>query len=171
MVTLRIVKIGWKPQDVVLMKGSKKDIKNGNYMMINHDIATVREFMFCKVGLCRLFLQLIKEKLTNLNKFPPLNYHKILIPPSIFLSPLLEFQKKVPPINMSRLKSCFTLSHPSLQRSENNYQNNYFCRFASQFNPYVSGNIDQSANNRDRRKEWKLPITVEKTKSSTKWKQ
>ena len=153
MVTLRIVKIGWKPEDVVLMKGSKKDIKNGNYMMINHDIVTVREFMFCKVGLCRLFLQLIKEKLTNLNKFPPLNYHKILIPPSIFLSPLLEFQKKVPPINMSRLKSCFTLSHPSLQRSENNYQNNYFCRFASQFNPYVSGNIDQSANNRDRRKE------------------
>ena len=65
MVTLRIVKIGWKPEDVVLMKRSKKDIKNGNYMMINHDIATVREFMFCKVGLCRLCLQLIKEKLTN----------------------------------------------------------------------------------------------------------
>ena len=37
-----------------------------------------------------LFLQLIKEKLTNLDKFP-----------------LLEFQKKFPPINMSRLKSWF----------------------------------------------------------------
>ena len=98
MVTLRIVKIGWKPQDVVLMKGSKKDIKNGNYMMINHDIATVREFMFCKVGLCRLFLQLIKEKLTNFNKFPPLNYHKILIPPPFFCPPYLNFRKKFLPL-------------------------------------------------------------------------
>ena len=47
-----------------------------------------------------LFLQLIKEKWTNLDKFPPLNYHKILSP-LLLLSPLLEFQKKFPPINMS----------------------------------------------------------------------
>ena len=46
---LSIVKIEWKPEDVVLLKRSKKDIKNVDHMMINRDIATVREFMFCKV--------------------------------------------------------------------------------------------------------------------------
>ena len=43
---LSIVKIGWKPEDVVLVKKSKKDVKNVEHMMINHDIATVGEFMF-----------------------------------------------------------------------------------------------------------------------------
>ena len=46
---LCIVKIEWKPEDVVFLKRSKKDIKNVDHMMINHGIATVREFMFCKV--------------------------------------------------------------------------------------------------------------------------
>ena len=41
--------MGWKPEDVALLKRSKKDIKNVDHMIINHDIATVREFMICKV--------------------------------------------------------------------------------------------------------------------------
>ena len=40
----------------------------------------------------RLFLQLSKEKLTNLGKFPQLNYNKIC---PLFV-PLIEFQKKSP---------------------------------------------------------------------------
>ena len=44
-----------------------------------------------------LFLQLIKEKLTNLGKFPPLNYHKILNSPSPsfeILVPSLPLQRR-----------------------------------------------------------------------------
>ena len=55
--------------------------------MVNHDIATVREFMFCtwpQIRMERLFLQLIKEKSTSLDKFLPLNYHKTLNPPFLF---------------------------------------------------------------------------------------
>ena len=52
-----------------------------------------------------LFLQLIKEKLTSLDKFSLLNYHKTLNPPLLY--PLLEFQEKFPPINMSCLKSWY----------------------------------------------------------------
>ena len=37
-------------------------------------------------GLEKLFLQLIKENLTNLDKFPPLNYQNILNSPP-FCSP------------------------------------------------------------------------------------
>ena len=44
----------------------------------------------------RLFLQLIKKKLTSLDKFPPLNYHKTLN--SHFIVPPLKFQKKIPPL-------------------------------------------------------------------------
>ena len=40
---LSIVKIGWKPEDIVLLKRSKEDIKSVDHMMINYDIATVRE--------------------------------------------------------------------------------------------------------------------------------
>ena len=46
-------------------------------------------------GLERLFLQLIKEKLTNLDKFPPLNYYKILNP-SLFVPPT-KISEKIPP--------------------------------------------------------------------------
>ena len=42
MLTLCIVKIGWKPEDVVLMKGSKKDIKNVDYMIINYMISNCK---------------------------------------------------------------------------------------------------------------------------------
>ena len=52
---LSIVKLGWKPEDVVLLKRSKDDIKNGDHMMINHDIATVREFVFCKVKVWKVY--------------------------------------------------------------------------------------------------------------------
>ena len=160
---LSIVKIGWKPEDVVLLKRSKEDTKNVDHMMINHDIATVREcfvhdpkYGFFELsmgrlnwngnrqpgywiknnrlygvkvklsykgeGLERLFLQLFREKLTNFDKFPPLNYHKILnsLP---FFFPLLEFQKKFPPINMSCLKSWSPPPPPlpPLQRVGRNY--------------------------------------------------
>ena len=52
-------------------------------------------------GLERLFLQLIKEKFTNLDKFSPLNYHKILTPSPLSVPPT-TISKKIPPINMSR---------------------------------------------------------------------
>ena len=41
---LSVVKIGWKPEDVLLLKRSKEDIKYVDHMMINHDLTTVREF-------------------------------------------------------------------------------------------------------------------------------
>ena len=66
--------------------------------MVNHDIATVRELMFCtwvQTRMEKLFLQLVKEKLTSLDKFPPLNYHKTLNAPFLFLP--LKFQKNFPP--------------------------------------------------------------------------
>ena len=45
----------------------------------------------------RLFLQLINEKLTNHEKFTPLNYHKILNSPP-FCSSYLNFRKNLPPL-------------------------------------------------------------------------
>ena len=71
-----------------------------DHMMVNYDIATVKEFMFCtwpQLRMERLFLQLIKKKLTSLDKCPPLNCHKTLISP--FLFPPLKFQKKFSPTN------------------------------------------------------------------------
>ena len=57
----------------------------------------------------RGFLQLIKEKLTSLDKFPLLNYHKTLNCPFLFPSPpsppSLKFWKTFPSTNMSCLKS------------------------------------------------------------------
>ena len=53
--------------------------------MANHDIATVREFMFCtwpQIIMVRLFWQLIKNKLTIFEKSPP---QKIEFP--LFCSP------------------------------------------------------------------------------------
>ena len=49
-----MVKLRRKREDGALLKRSKKDIKNVDHMMINHDTlenvtTTVREFMFCKV--------------------------------------------------------------------------------------------------------------------------
>ena len=55
-------------------------------MMVDHDIATAREFMFCtrpQTRMERLFLQLIKKKLTSLDKFPQLNYRKPLNLPTL----------------------------------------------------------------------------------------
>ena len=43
--------------------------------MVNYDIAAETEFMFCiwcQIIMVRLFLQLIKKKLTSFDKFPPL---------------------------------------------------------------------------------------------------
>ena len=51
--------------------------------MVNHDIATVNEFMFSKwpqLRMGRLFLEPIKKKLTRHDKFSPLNYRKTLNP-------------------------------------------------------------------------------------------
>ena len=66
--------------------------------MVNHDIATVREFIFCtwpQIRMEKLFLKLIKKKLINLDKFSPLNYHKNWIPR--FCPPLI-FEKKSSPL-------------------------------------------------------------------------
>ena len=65
-------------------------------MMVNYCIATVWEFMFCtwpQIRMERLFLQLIKKKLTSFDRFPSLNYHKTLNIPT-FLFPSLKFQKE-----------------------------------------------------------------------------
>ena len=43
-----MVKIEWKPGCCAAEKMQER-YKNVDHMMINHDIATVREFMFCKV--------------------------------------------------------------------------------------------------------------------------
>ena len=59
--------------------------------MVNQDVATVREFMFCTRNVLsqikngKVILQFIKKKLISLDKFPPLNYHKTLNLP--FLPP------------------------------------------------------------------------------------
>ena len=71
---LSIIKLECKPDDAMLLRGSNK-IKNVDCMMVNYDIAAVREFMFCiwcQIIMVRLFLQLIKKKLTSFDKFPPL---------------------------------------------------------------------------------------------------
>ena len=83
-------------------------------------------------GLERLFLQLIKEKFTNLDKFSPLNYHKILTPPTPpFCSPYYNFKKKFRPLTCLVLgsiylgsgswtkKSAFLSSQTCLTRSAN----------------------------------------------------
>ena len=66
--------------------------------MVNHNVATVREFIistWSQTRMEKLFLQLIKKKLTSLDKFPPLNYHKTLTLPFLFLP--LKFEKSPPP--------------------------------------------------------------------------
>ena len=73
--------------------------------------------MFCKVRVWKgYFLQLIKEKLTNLDKFPTLNYHKILNR-TFFVTPT-RISNKIPTISMSDLKSwsplIFLLAHAIL---------------------------------------------------------
>ena len=78
-------------------------------MMVNFDIATAREFMFCtwpQIRMERLFLQLIKKKLTSLEKFSPLNYHKTLSSP--LSSPSTKISEKICPTNMPYLTSCLT---------------------------------------------------------------
>ena len=60
----------------------------------------------------RLFLQIIKKKLTILDKFPPLNYDKTLNPP--FLSPPTKISEKIHPIKMPCLTSWF----PPLYKGE-----------------------------------------------------
>ena len=56
----------------------QEDIKNVDHMMVNYDIATVEEFTWPHIRMERLFLQFIKNKLSSLDKFRPLNYHKTL---------------------------------------------------------------------------------------------
>ena len=55
-------------------------------MDVNYDIATASEFMFCtwpQIRMERLFLQLIKKKLTSFDKFPPTELpQNIEFPPS-----------------------------------------------------------------------------------------
>ena len=90
---LSIVKIEWKPEDVVLLKRSKKDIKNVDHMMINRDIATVREFMFCKVRVWKgYFCNWLRKNWPTLASSPHLT--------------------TFPQLNMSRLKSCPPLPAP-----------------------------------------------------------
>ena len=63
-------------------------------------------------------MQLIKDKLTNLDNFLPLNYYKILNPP--FLSLILEFQKKKKTFPNNVLYEILVASLP-LQRGGGDY--------------------------------------------------
>ena len=56
----------------------------------------------------RLFLQLLKKKLTSLDKCPPLNNHRTLNPPSPPPPPPpTKISEKISPTNMSCLKTWF----------------------------------------------------------------
>ena len=97
------------------------DIKNVDYSMVNHDIATVREFLH------KLFLYFVKKKLTS----PTEISQNIEFP--FFFFPLLEFQKisPHPPTNMTCLKSWSPLLHIGGERGrkggrEKNYETRKF---------------------------------------------
>ena len=63
--------------------------------------------MFCKWSQIKmewLFLQLIKKKLTSLDKFPHWTTTKYWIPPFLLPPPPIKVQKKFPLTNMSCLK-------------------------------------------------------------------
>ena len=64
----------------------------------------------------RLLLQLIKKKLTSLDKFLPLKYYKLLQFPYLFVPSTKISKKKSPPTNMFCLKSWFPLVPPSLNK-------------------------------------------------------
>ena len=51
--------------------------------------------LWAQIRIERLFLQLVMEKLTSLDNFPPLNYHKTSNPLFLFLP--LKFQRNFPP--------------------------------------------------------------------------
>ena len=74
--------------------------------MINHDIATVREFMFCEVSVWKVFFCYWLKK-----NWPTLTSSRTELPQniesSLFILPT-EISEKIPPINTSRLKSWFT---------------------------------------------------------------
>ena len=80
------------------------DVDPHHIMWINHNIATVREFMFCKVRVWKgYFCNWLRKNWPTLTSFPHWTTARYWIPP--FLLALLEFQKNFSPINMSRLKS------------------------------------------------------------------
>ena len=90
--------------------------ENGNskpkYWIKNNRLYRVKvKLTYKSEGLERLFLQLIKEKLTNLDKFLSLNYQKILNLP-LFV-PDTRISETFAPINMSHLKSC---PHPHFKK-------------------------------------------------------
>ena len=82
----------------------QEDITNVDHMIVNDDIATVRDFMFCSWPQIRM-VKLIKKKLTSLDKLPTLNYSKFWIL-SFCSPPLIKTSEKIAPTNMSCLKSC-----------------------------------------------------------------
>ena len=78
--------------------------------MVNYDIAAIRESMFCtwhQTRMERLFLQLLKKKMTSLNKSPQLNYNKTLNPLFLFPTKFLE-------TFLSTKKSCMKSWSPPL---------------------------------------------------------
>ena len=94
-------------------------------MIVNHDIATVKEnweLMFCtwsQIRMERLFLQLLKKKLTSLNKFP--HWKKHWTPP---LFPPLKIHKLPPPPPITR-SVCILLPPPSSPPPPPHLQRNY----------------------------------------------
>ena len=98
---------------------SKKGIKNVDHMMwISHDIATVREFMFCKVRVWKgYFCNWLRKNWPTLTSYPHWTTAKYRIPP--FCPPYQNFKKNLP-LNLSHLKSWFT----PFQRGRKLWSNN-----------------------------------------------
>ena len=93
---LSIVKLGWKPEDVVLLKRSKEDVQNVDHIIINHDIATVREFMFCKVRVWKgYFCNWLRKNWLTLTSFHQWTTTKHWIPPP-FVPPTRISEKIFP---------------------------------------------------------------------------
>ena len=93
----------------MLLKRSKEYIKNVDHMVINHNIATVIEFIFCKMRVWKgYFCNWFRKNWPTLTSSPHWTTTKYWILP--FLVPPTRISEKIPPpINMSRLKSWFPL--------------------------------------------------------------
>ena len=88
----------------MLLKRIKEDIKNVDHMW-SIDIATVREFMFCKVKVWKdYFWNWLRKHWPTLTNSP---HHWTIIKYCIPLFvPPTRISEKIPPINMSRLQRC-----------------------------------------------------------------
>ena len=80
----------------MLLKRSKEDVQNMDHIIINHDIATVREFMFCKVRVWKgYFCNWLRKNWLTLTSFHQWTTTKHWIPPP-FVPPTRISEKIFP---------------------------------------------------------------------------